>query len=117
VHRFTVFSHDQLIGETDLEWGDPPMGVAGGRFIPAPAYGAIQEAVRESFGSSQAALGLTVRTADGSVLPGGGSVSLEDSSDVRGPEAMEVSVLGIAYPAYEEWFPQHVAKYGRRRPS
>ena len=39
--RFEVWHHAQLIGWSELESGDPPMGVAFGLFIPAPAYAGV----------------------------------------------------------------------------
>lgn len=44
--RFEAFSNGQHIGWSDLELGDPPMGVAFGVFVPAPGYSIIQEQVR-----------------------------------------------------------------------
>ncbi len=35
---FSVFADNELIGTTQLEGGDPPMGVAFGMMIPCDAY-------------------------------------------------------------------------------
>lgn len=40
--RFEVKVGNETIGYTELEAGDPPMGVAGGRFLPTAAYDSIQ---------------------------------------------------------------------------
>jgi len=43
--RFEVLANGVLIGHSELESGDPPMGVAEGRFLPSPANTAIQPSV------------------------------------------------------------------------
>src|SRR5262245_2037090 len=35
---FDIFHGDVLIGRSELESGDPPMGVAFGQFVPADAF-------------------------------------------------------------------------------
>ncbi len=40
--RFEVKLGSEIIGFSELERGDPPMGVASGRFVPTPAYASIQ---------------------------------------------------------------------------
>ena len=116
MYRFDVLASATLIGYSELELGDAPMGVAFGRFAPLPAYVNIQKAVVESAGGSQDHLFLSVRLTNGSPLPGGGTIHLEDHSFELGPEGLELSVLGIAYPIYEELFPAHVAAYARQFP-
>ena len=91
------------------------MGVAIGRFFPLVAYRAIQASVvaaRDGSGS-QSHLALAVRPVGGAVLPAEGGVQLVDFSSELGPEAIEVHVLGVGYPLYEELSPQHVAAYAR----
>jgi hypothetical protein len=58
---FTVYCGSTLVGHTDLENGDPPMGVAFGRFIPAEAYRSIQKQCIENH-TDQSALNFTVKT-------------------------------------------------------
>ncbi len=38
-------------------------------------------------------------------------VSIQDYSAECGADAIEITVLGIAYPLYEQLFPQAVAAY------
>ena len=87
------------------------MGVASGRLYPSPAYRNFQ-------GQFVAASGGLVQGVELSVyLPGHGQVScsggvcITDESADLGPEGIQVSALGIAYPQYEELFPRHVAAY------
>jgi hypothetical protein len=109
--RFEVLSGSTVIGHSELEGGDPPMGVALGRFLPLPAYASVQPAVLAAPEGSQAHLALSVRMAGGPVLPSVGGVQLLDYSADLGLEGMEVYVLGIAYPLYDQLFPSHVAAY------
>jgi hypothetical protein len=92
------------------------MGVAEGKFLPSPAYARIQPAVLAARESSQAQLSLTVRLIGGQVLPAQGGVHILDYSDELGADGLEVSVLGIGYPLYEELFPEHVAAYRAQLP-
>jgi hypothetical protein len=39
---FLVKIGNEVIGSSELESGDPPMGVASGRLVPTPAYASIQ---------------------------------------------------------------------------
>lgn len=107
---FLVFSHSLLVGTSDLESGAPPMGVAMGRFYPAEGYAHIQPHCGIEFQGDQSKLGLSVRTPAGDVIDCEG-VGILDGSTELGPEGMEVHVLGIAWPAYDQLFPQHVAAY------
>jgi hypothetical protein len=106
---FEIFSGTTLVGSSSLEHGDPPMGVAFGRFLPAAGYATIQaECINNT--SDQSGLKLTVRTPTGVVIQCAG-VGITDYSAELDPEDIEVNVLGISYPPYEELFPQHVAQY------
>lgn len=108
---FEVLSGSTLIGHSELEAGDPPMGVAFGRFIPLPAYDSIKSIVIATSEGEQSHLYLSVRLANGSALPAQGGVQLTDLSAELGPEGLQVSVLGVGYPLYQELFPGHVAAY------
>lgn len=45
------------------------------------------------------------------MLQAQGGVHIADCSAELGDEGLEVSVLGVPYPNYEELFPHHVAAY------
>jgi hypothetical protein len=102
--RFEVYSGDTLIGWSELESGDPPMGVAFGRFMPGPEYQRIQPRVVAGPHQHQSDLALSVRTLAGSVLLATGGVHITDHSAELGPEGIEVSVLGMIEPSYETVF-------------
>jgi hypothetical protein len=109
--RFEVFSGTTLIGYSDLESGDPPMGVALGRFTPLPSYASIKKAVVAARERDQSDLCLSVRASNGLILPAQNGVQILDFSAELGAEELEVHVVGIGYPLYQELFPSHVKTY------
>jgi len=114
--RFAIYSSASLVGSSELELGDAPMGVAFGSFFPAAGYAAIQSIVVAAAGGPLPEdLQLSVRDSNGEVLEASGGVHIADYSADLGQEGLEVSILGVPYPAYESLFPQHVAAYKRHR--
>jgi hypothetical protein len=110
VSKFFVYSGDVLVGVSELERGDPPMGVAFGALIPDAAYAHIRaECVANH--ADQTGLNLSVTTAGGVSIPCVGVAVLD--CDLEG-EPPEVNVLGVPYPLYGELFPAHVAAYETR---
>ena len=108
--RFEVKLRNEIIGFTELEAGDAPMGVAGGRFVPTPAYAQIQSHCikhRDSWVPiPELTIGLT-----GYALPieCSGPITIVDYSGDLGE--IEISIHGVPYPLYGELFPQHVESY------
>jgi hypothetical protein len=90
------------------------MGVASGRLRPLPAYEQVRPACLAARDRPQSHLALSVATAEGELLPSAGGVVVADYSSELGPTEIEVSILGIAYPLYEQLFPSHVASYKRQ---
>jgi len=104
---FEIRCDEIPIGHSALELGDPPMGVAFGRFVPLPAYSHVQAAcIASTKNPSQKQLVLTVRQPDGSLLTAHG-VGIDD----LGEGEIEVTAIGIPYPLYEQIFPKHVQAY------
>ena len=114
MRRFKIFSGSILIGWSNLEAGDPPMGVAFGQFFPTTEYTEIQGSIIASNESSQIHLSLSASTAENTPLEATGGISIADLSAEFGDEAIEVSVLGIESSAYEILFPEHVLAYKRQ---
>lgn len=110
---FEIFSNGQHIGWSDLELGDPPMGVAFGVFVPSPDYSSVQEQIRAFTRLDQRRFNFVVRIAGGEEIRAAG-VSIADNSADCGPDEIELTVLGIEYPDYGEIFPEHVAAYRRQ---
>jgi len=101
---FSIYSGATLVGTSMLEYGDPPMGVAFGRFIPDLGYSAIQSECKSNH-QDQSNLHLSVKTPSGEIIRCAGVTILEANGDI------EVNVLGISHPEYAELFPQHVRQY------
>jgi hypothetical protein len=112
--NFEVLAEGILIGHSELEHGDAPMGVAEGRLLPLPAYRKLQPMFVAMRDSTQAHLTLAVRTAEHRELPAQGGVRIRDYSAELGDEEIWVEVNGIGYPLYEELFPHHVESYRLR---
>jgi hypothetical protein len=113
--RFEIFSNPSLIGWSELELGDAPMGVAFGRLLPAPGYLDVKAVVVAAQGGPLSEdLELSIRDGSGTTLESSGGVHIADQSAELGPEGLEVSVLGIPYPNYGTVFPEHVAAYERQ---
>jgi hypothetical protein len=110
--KYAVYSRSEVVGYSELESGDSPMGVAFGAFTPSNAYITIQRECLTNH-TNQSELGLSVRTEAGVVIPCSG-VSILDYSAEADSSCIEVNVLGIPSALYEELFPEHVAAYARQ---
>lgn len=107
--RFEVRLGNEVVGFSDLEGGDPPMGVAGGKFLPTSAYSSIQRHCIDHRDHWVPIPGLSVWIASGELIEcQGGVVILDYSSEIG---EIQVEVSGIPYPLYGELFPQHVQAY------
>ena len=112
--RFVVLAGPTVIGHSDLELGDAPMGVAGGQFVPSTEYASVRPACVAARESSQAHIGLSVRVAGGESVPAQGGVQIFDYSEELGKAGVEVHVNGIPHPLYERLFPEHVEAYAKQ---
>ena len=113
--HFQIHMNGRLIGHSELEYGDAPMGVAHGRFIPSPEYFEVQARIAGSYGD-QAHLEFSAFSEDSTQVPCQ-AVAICDQSAELGPEEMYVELLGVPYPEYQAIFPHHVAAYERQFPS
>lgn len=112
--RFEVKLGDETIGYTELEAGDPPMGVAGGRLVPTSAYRSIQLHCINHRDRWEAIPELCVKTADGVPLECSGPVQILDFSPELGETEIRIEVCGITNPPYAELFPHHVEAYKKQ---
>ncbi len=106
-------SHDGVvIGCSALEKGDPPMGCAGGTFVPNPEFERFRENVIPQTGWAPEHLqwpDLSASTQDGTTL---NCVDVILSEFDFGDEIeLVVDVLGISDPSYETLFPGRYADY------
>src|SRR5688572_2440759 len=109
--KFEVLADGAFIGYTMLEFGDPPMGVAHGAFLPVPAYEKVRQRIMESYANSPT-IELTVRLRGAEHPIPCVAVGILDTE--HGPPHLEI--LGVPYPDYEIVFPQHVQRYRAKFP-
>lgn len=109
--KFEVRLNGETIGFSELEGGDPPMGVAFGQFIPTAAYKSLQQYCVERGISGLAIPGLIVHTHSGSSTECGGGIQIIDLSPELGPPGIQIHLNAIPYPQYGELFPEHVKGY------
>ena len=112
--EYKVFAGETLIGYSALESGDPPMGVASGKFMPLAAYEAIRAQCIASRDMSQKHLAFSIVQPNGLPLPVTLGISVLDYSAELGPTEIEVHAIGIGYPLYEQLFPAQVAAYAKQ---
>jgi hypothetical protein len=109
--KYQVFIDNILIGYSDFEYGDPPRGVVSGILSPLPAYERFRSQFITLRDSSQKHLALSVARSNGEVIPALGISIFDYSTELA---EIQVTVLGIAYPLYEELFPDLVCEYNFR---
>ncbi len=114
---FSIFQGETLIGRSELEGGDPPMGVAAGAFEPNAAFAELRESMkpaRDGTGKEQNDIrflsGLRATTAKDVPLVGA-SVEVFEYGEASAPFAWEVFCVGVEQPSYQELFPHHVKAY------
>ncbi len=109
---FYIFHGDVLIGQSELEGGDPPMGVVGGVFLPADAFAPLRDEMEDLEGNweMRRIAGLSAKTAEGMTIPCR-SVEVIESGEFNAPYALEVYCNQIDYPLYAQLFPHHVKAY------
>ena len=111
---FDIISGGRVLGYSEPEQGDPPMGVAFGRFIPAEGFSVfVQTVPTDATDGDRVRIwnNLEARSANGVVLQCAG---VGVRYDLDGKFACEVEVLGIDSPLYQEMFPHHVEAYDLR---
>jgi hypothetical protein len=111
--RFTVRLHDELIGFSEIESGDPSMGCAYGKFVPADGYRAIQEHCVRHRDKWESIPGLAVEVM-GVTLECNGGFQIVDFSPELGNHGIELHLLGITTPPYDEIFPNDLKKSRNR---
>ncbi len=110
--QFKVFVDNKLIGESELENGDPPMGVAFGKFHPTAAYWTHQEIFKKQDYPAIKRLNITVKDANGEILQPCSGVGIIDYSDEN--TDIEINVLGLDFDIYKKLFPHHISNYRAR---
>ena len=111
---FLVKIGNEVIGSSELESGDPPMGVASGRLVPTPAYASIQRYCIEHREHWVNIPKLTVETPGGVVIEYSGGVQIIDFSPELGEAGIEIHLNGVTNPPYGELFPHHVEAFKKQ---
>ena len=104
--RFEILLGERLIGWTLFEQGDPPMGVAFGRFHPTV------EIPDWSLPTDAGAVPLRARHVSGLTLHPCSHVYLDGL--LEDLESLEVAICGLDSDLYEQAFPHHVQAYHGR---
>ena len=112
--RFEVKFRNEIVGFSELEAGDAPMGVASGRLWTTAAYSSIQRHCIEHRERWVAIPELTISIAGGLPIECCGGVHITDFSPELGETGIEICVQGIPCPLYEELFPHHVEAYKKQ---
>lgn len=119
--EYTIMLDDTIIGKTKFELADAPMGVVSGKIIftkPISEFELFKSFCKENgckineidekykFIDTQVIKELKVFRKDGFELKGDGNYITGMES-----EGFQISIIGIAYPFYEQEFPHHVKEY------
>ena len=109
---FCIYREGQLIGHSELEQGDPPMGVVHGIFNPTLLFDNIRPLAEELPDEDMRRWqGLELRKHNGEIVECTMGVVVIEYGSQNGPFEIEVTCLGIGYPLYGELFPHHVRAY------
>src|SRR5258708_709205 len=111
--RFEVKLGHEVVGFSELEGGDPPMGVAYGRFVPTTAYSSIQPDCVKQRENGVLIPGLTVGLAGSAPIKCSGGIQIIDLSPELGESGIQIHLNGVTDPPYNELFPDHVEAYGK----
>jgi hypothetical protein len=103
--RFVVKLCNQVVGSSIIDSGDPSMGCAYGKFVPTPAYRAIQQHCIQHREKWEPVPSLYVEEGTGITLECSGGFQIVDYSPELGNEGIELHLLGITTPHYAELFP------------
>ncbi|WP_159638812.1 hypothetical protein [Sphingobacterium composti Ten et al. 2007 non Yoo et al. 2007] len=119
--RYDIFLDDKVIGTTELEKADAPMGVVFGNiklydissgyeffksYCMTNGIEIINDYPEDKLIATSDIPTLKIITSDGVEIKGQGT-----SIDGMDSDVFEVTILGVPYPFYEEEFPHHVKAY------
>jgi len=90
--KLEVKHNGETIGFSELEGGDPPMGVALGQFVPTAAYKSLLQLCIEPGLNGVIIPGLTVHTSSGSSIPCSGGIQIIDLSPELGLPGIPIHV-------------------------
>lgn len=119
--RYNIFLDDKIIGTTELEKADAPIGVVFGlihftniisqydffkKYCLENNINLADDYPEDKLISTRTIKNLVVRNEDGIEITGlGNQISGMDDNE------FEITLEGVAYPFFEEEFPHHVKAY------
>ena len=114
-YRFEIYSDSKIIGYSDLEKGDAPMGVAFALFHPSEGYSGLESEIEKSVAQNDfTELALSVKEiATGHTIENA-FITINPPPKELASEPIEITVGGIPYPQYGVVFPQHVESDKKR---
>jgi len=112
--RFEVKLGNEVIGFSELEHGDAPMGVAFGRLVTTPAYRFIQPHCIEHREHWIPIPNLRVEVPGGVSIECCGGIQIIDHGSEPGEKGIQVYLNGVTRPPYGELFPDHVEAYRKQ---
>ena len=110
--KFHVLIGNEVVGESGLEHGDPPMGVAFGALNANPAFDQYRTQIDDD-GFVQTPAPIRVRDQSGKDLTGQ-AISIQVFVLDGETDELEVSILGMDSSDYERWFKHHVETYEKQ---
>lgn len=111
---FSIIANEKVIGHSEFEFGDPPMGVAFGNMIATEEFTAFQanHAPDETFQGASCWHGLSANHSAGGALVCRAVVLWVH--DVGGSVEFEVTAFEIDAEQYTDFFARHIAAYEGR---
>ncbi len=109
--KYRVFAKGELVGESEFEHGDPPMGVIFGIMKPTDHYWKYKSIFESQDFEAIERLELQAVTNTGQVLEPCAGVGIEDASAEVGEQCIEVTILGLDSTVYEQCFSHHMRTY------
>ncbi|MBP2199097.1 hypothetical protein [Pantoea cypripedii] len=100
---FEVRKGNKVIGVTELEFGDPPMGFVYGEFKPTSFYQKLD---------SKTEYALFKRGGNLHILTE--FITIVDNSEGMGEESIEVTILISSAEEYERYFKHHLNNYNNQ---
>lgn len=118
--QYKVLLNGHEIGYTELEYGDPPMGVVFGKLVlpnVASDYDFVRnyclekgmELVNDDIDDGIISTGVIPNLEI--LLPSGEAIPSQGAFIFGGLNELEINIWYIPYPFYEEAFPHHVKRY------
>ena len=105
---FKIYIDNEIIGYSELECGDPAMGVAFAILCATEAYNNYQQIFIDRDFEKIERLNLYAIAEDGIKFEPVGGVAILDYSMEIGEEEIEVSLLGLHWEIYQKYFPHHI---------